>query len=379
MNNVMNICRNFIRIILKKKNKIFVYVILPPLLAVALMFMMSGGQAQPISIAVSDQDQTVVSRHLTDYLGRSGQYRVWPVDPGDVQTAISSRSARGAIVIPEGFEDSLFDQAVTLSIELVSIEGVAVTGWLEGFLNQKVSVIQKAAMVAGNRQEFHGLLQEYEDKYLMFKVSEVMDVSNKMESTQSGFGIFIFASIIAIWGVCILTFLDRKNRTYQRMMSAPVSHMAYISGNMAACLFFAVLHMAISLGLLYSFFDIAQVIAPVQMASLMMSLYLSVIPLGLLLVSFSRGQGGIAAVNILILTFTSMLGGCYWPVEIMPEFMQKLARITPQFWFMDGIARVMRSGRLADAALNMTLLVSSGVVFVLLYVLRSKMRKSILE
>jgi ABC-2 type transport system permease protein len=27
-----------------------------------------------------------------------------------------------------------------------------------------------------------------------------------------------------------------------------------------------------------------------------------------------------------------MLAGCYWPLEIVPDYMQKVALIFPQYW-----------------------------------------------
>ena len=40
--------------------------------------------------------------------------------------------------------------------------------------------------------------------------------------------------------------------------------------------------------------------------------------------------------NIIIVP-TSMLAGCFWPIEIMPDFMQKLAMIFPQSWVLKAI------------------------------------------
>ncbi|MNC77213.1 hypothetical protein D3C75_1291160 [compost metagenome] len=41
--------------------------------------------------------------------------------------------------------------------------------------------------------------------------------------------------------------------------------------------------------------------------------------------------------NALILTPTCMLGGCFWPLSIMPEYMQKAANFTPQKWAIQAV------------------------------------------
>jgi ABC-type multidrug transport system permease subunit len=35
------------------------------------------------------------------------------------------------------------------------------------------------------------------------------------------------------------------------------------------------------------------------------------------------------------------LGGCWWPIEIVPEFFQRVAALTPSYWCVHGLQRVM--------------------------------------
>jgi len=36
-----------------------------------------------------------------------------------------------------------------------------------------------------------------------------------------------------------------------------------------------------------------------------------------------------------------MLGGVYWPLEVVPDFMKSIAVVIPQYWIMQGMEFVM--------------------------------------
>ena len=47
----------------------------------------------------------------------------------------------------------------------------------------------------------------------------------------------------------------------------------------------------------------------------------------------------------------AMLGGCYWPVEITPPFMQQLAKLTPTGWAMVGLKNTVARGMGVESVL----------------------------
>ena len=62
----------------------------------------------------------------------------------------------------------------------------------------------------------------------------------------------------------------------------------------------------------------------------------------------------------------AMIGGCYWPVEITPPFMQKVALLTPTGWAMVGLKNTVARGMGVEAVLVpvAVLLGMAGVFFV---------------
>jgi ABC-2 type transport system permease protein len=61
------------------------------------------------------------------------------------------------------------------------------------------------------------------------------------------------------------------------------------------------------------------------------------------------------------------LGGAWWPLEIVPEFMQIIGHISPVAWAMDGFHEIMFfKGGLTDIVVPLAvLMIIGGVSFVI--------------
>jgi ABC-type Na+ efflux pump permease subunit len=63
--------------------------------------------------------------------------------------------------------------------------------------------------------------------------------------------------------------------------------------------------------------------------------------LGLLLGNLARTEGQAVGVGVLASNVLAALGGCWWPIEITPSWMQALARTLPTGWAMDALHRLV--------------------------------------
>ncbi len=367
MGNSLIIAKNFILQMSKNKINFLVYVLLPPILAVLFMFMIGNNSSQSIEIGIVDNDNSTSSSHLIEYIENSDNYQVSYFKEDLLLKAITNKTIRAGIIIPTNFEQSLIEGS-PIDVELYSIEGVAVLGWLENFLNQKIASL----VMIGTSNNYELILKTYQNSQVTLIVNEVGDIAGKMDATQSGFGMYIFASIFSIWGICALTYKEKIYKTYHRVISSPVTSIEFMFGNILSCFFFAILHLSISLPVIYFIFNIGSIIPLGIMIILMISLYIAAISLGTLLVSLARSQSSVTAINVLILTITSMLGGCYWSIEFMPKFMQNIATITPQYWFNTAISKLFKY---EGIIFNISMMIIFALAYILIYLLIDKFKK----
>jgi ABC-2 type transport system permease protein len=81
-----------------------------------------------------------------------------------------------------------------------------------------------------------------------------------------------------------------------------------------------------------------------------------------------RSAGSIAVVTALLL---APLGGCWWPLFILPRWLQNLAKISPHAWANTGFNKLMLFGADFSAVVpEMLALVGFAVVFALIAVWR---------
>ncbi|MBN2558648.1 MAG: ABC transporter permease [Clostridia bacterium] len=375
MRNILGIAGNNIKRMLKKISGILIYLVLPPMLAVVFMLMVSSGQSSVIPIGITDGDGSVSSAEITRYIEESDKYTVVMYGEGTLEAVVAGKEVRAGIFISAGFEEYMTGGGEAV-VEVISIEGMSVTGWLRGYLEQKISMLHKAGGMLGDMAEYRDVIGEYSGKYVKTESVEVLDKSNKMSGTRAGFGMFTFASMFGIWSICALGFREKVRRTYQRIMSCPVTPWQYAAGNTLACMFFALMHAVISITISYNLFDLGGILPIGGFIVLISVFYMAVIPMGFLLMSLGRSEAAVMAVNVVVLTLTCMLGGCYWQVEWMPEAMQRMARGTIQFWFTDGIDTLMKQGSLSSISTNLIVLAACGVAFSLAYIFIEKSKKN---
>ena len=58
---------------------------------------------------------------------------------------------------------------------------------------------------------------------------------------------------------------------------------------------------------------------------------------GLLLGSLARTEAQAVGLGLLIANALAALGGCWWPIEITPDWMQSVQMLTPTGWTMDAL------------------------------------------
>ena len=83
-----------------------------------------------------------------------------------------------------------------------------------------------------------------------------------------------------------------------------------------------------------------------------------------LLSSLTRTVGQTTGVGVMLTMVLAALGGCWWPIEITPDWMQTLARLLPTGWAMDAMHKLINFGDPASAAVPHLAAMAIGSVVV---------------
>jgi ABC-type multidrug transport system permease subunit len=81
--------------------------------------------------------------------------------------------------------------------------------------------------------------------------------------------------------------------------------------------------------------------APLFLLPLILCLAIFAGSLSMLCGVFCQTERQVIHVAIFVAVVLAALGGCWWPIEIVPEFFQRVATFTPSYWGVHGLQRVM--------------------------------------
>lgn len=160
-----------------------------------------------------------------------------------------------------------------------------------------------------------------------------------VEASSPGFAVMFVMMGVCFAGVAMVQ--ERHHKTLARLLTTPTEKFSIISGKMLG--FFLVGFIQFMILILFGqlVLKVNWGNLPLGVLLLVVSYVLSVTGLGTLLSVVVRTSAQAGAFAVLISMVTSMLGGAWWPIEIVPRFMQNIARFTPQYWAINGFNKII--------------------------------------
>lgn len=94
---------------------------------------------------------------------------------------------------------------------------------------------------------------------------------------------------------------------------------------------------------------------------------MAVASLSILIGSLLNKEDLIVGISVLMANVFAALGGCWWPIEVVPQTFRTIGMASPAYWAMDSFHKVIFFNKgIADIAFNWGILLGLTVVFTLL-------------
>jgi ABC-2 type transport system permease protein len=174
--------------------------------------------------------------------------------------------------------------------------------------------------------------------------------AGKREEPPSGFSqavpgtMVMFTMLILLTSGAILLVVERQHGLLRRLASAPITPGAIIAGKWTA---------RMALGIVQVLFAmlVGRVVFGVDWGSSLPMVVLVMVAwaafnasFGLLLGNLARTQPQMTGGGVLTTMVLAALGGCWWPIEITPKWMQSLSLALPTGWTMDALHKLVNFG-----------------------------------
>ena len=322
-----------------------------------------------ISIGVIDEDQSILSEDFKGYLKDQLNYEIEENYTYDrLSTELIDKNISVIIEIPEDFYEQ-FATGNKQSVTITSLEDYENAAFIQVYINNYFSSINILSDSAGgNRETFDQLLTDYKQEHIQLKQSAAQENDEKSLSAREGFINSIGFYLMFIFSISImLSFMildDRLSGVYSRIQVTPVKPIQYIIGSGIFGLILCLIQIGLYCGYIY-FVDL-QIGIPMWILVMLMSLF------SLFTISFTiaislafESKNAIASIIMGFSTIGCILGGAYFPLDTSPKTLQNLARVLPQYWFMD-VLRKLQADITANIYPNIIILVLFSNLFLLI-------------
>jgi ABC-2 type transport system permease protein len=413
MRTIFNMARLHLRLAFQDRSTLVQAFVVPVILMGVLSVAISEEDVA-IPIDVVDQDSSEPSQALIQALRQTteGQDRAVIVclygaddnpnacdldadaDFEDVgQTRLEERDVAATLVIPASFGEAI-QNGQGIQIEYRSDEqlnaGTVASNTIQSALTQFNSSLAIAAAgteavdahmggfenEAARQTDFNRLreeaLTEFENPPIVVNTDSAGEAVNIGGSRQSVPGMGSMFVLFSLLLLSVFMIEERRQWTLQRLMTLPTPRANIVLGKITGAFLFGVLQFGVFV-LVGILFGVNWGKDPIAVVLLILAYCAAGTALGFLLSTLVRTADQAGGVTTLIGLTLAPLGGAWWPLEIVPDFMRTVGHISPIAWVMDGFKDLLYyQGTVIDVLPEVGVLLLFAAVFTVIAVQRFK-------
>lgn len=309
-----------------------------------------------ITLHVQDLDGSELSDQFVAALRETGVLALATVDPGeDLETFVREQSIPVALQIPVGFQIEVGRaQAGDPTAEPVLL----LYGDISSSTYQTVSGIVEAVVTGFNFQ-----LSETAPVVSTTSVSVSARPSTYIDFFLPGvIGITVLTPIFAI----AATAAEYRQRHYFKLLATtPLRKGEFLLSRTLLMILLMFTSVGLMLLVTYLAFGIAYVLDPVAIALIISGAVLFT-SIGNAVGSLARDPEAASAVANVVYFPMMFLSGTFFPIEVMPSFVQSISAVLPLTYFNNGLRDTLVFGNLSSALTNLALVAAVAIAFFLL-------------
>lgn len=373
--------------LLRLKDEYLVFVIMTAMaLGLTFIFGFSFNSYRP-SVIIVDEDKSSYSEDFIAELKSIETFNFIDRDINSASKMVEEGDAIVALVVNEGFQNDI-QTGNKIAIGQIKVKDDTFILTLQESVRSlivKMAGSKKVAEVTAdfissqksvNKEEVENLAYKNVMDSRKFKnplkVTSTVANTNKnsgydaMKHSMIGFTIF-FSMYTMVFSIgTILS--DKQYKTWERMLTSPVSMTSILGGTMIVSFLVGMIQMIVLIlgGKYLIGIDWGQSIESIAGIMMVTTVFVfTVTSMGLMLSGIVKTQAQLGAMTPVILTSSSMLGGCMWPLEIVNnKVLLFLAELTPQKWAIQGMENIAAKGMGFEAAVMPSIvLLAMGIIF----------------
>lgn len=371
MRAIATIAANEVRRVARERVAMFFIVVLP--IVIILIIGTTFGATDTVEVGVVDLDGSDASASLVAALDRRDGVTVDRYDAlRTLRRDVRLGSVAAGLVVPAGYGDAIDrgdDVAVEMLADPTSGSAAAAQATVRAAIGDAAVDIAAARLAAGAAAidaadaeravaALDGQVDRAGVRSTTVDEGETASLGSFDYTAPANLVLFTFVNTIVAGSIIAL---ERKQGITRRMLATPHGTGTILAGIGAAKLLFALLQSALIVLVGTLVFGVRWG-DPVA-ATLVIVLFATVATaVGLVVGATVSDPDQAQAVGVPVAIALGMLGGCMWPLEIVPPVMRTIGHVAPHAWAMDSwIALIFEGEGLAGIAGNLAVLAGYAV------------------
>lgn len=395
LKRILGIAGLYLKTTYSSRATLILSIIMPLLFTYVLAQTMPGGQeaTAPESwpLWVADEDGTVWSKRLLEALAAEEMLAVIPHEADEALTAVSDDEIAAALIISEGFGAAIetgeqakirfIQNTRQLPTSQILQEGTqAALNRLSGPLaaaDYSVQVAERASVLTGDTAEqqiywqsaFALASQNWaEETAVTVRTQAATRLAAETAvpggASQSSPGMLVMYALFFTFGGGASLLVERDQGTLRRLLVMPMSKSTILAGKLSGIFAGALIQMGIMVAAGQFLFGVNWGQSPGALVLMLVAYGFMGTSLGLMVAALVRTVAQANAAGTVTVMALASLGGAWWPIEIVPEWMQKVAAVVPTFWGMQGFQDIVVRGLGETAVLpEAAILFAYGLLF----------------
>lgn len=323
-------------------------------------------QTKPIVDVVINEGEN--STQIFNLLEKNEHYQWKKVTLETAKEHVEKQDTVAAVIIPSNLQQRIVEKQSLFDILLRSRteEYLALEPYLNGTANLLIRVLK--IVEAADSSTLPNILETAASSkgVAIEKQTIQKDGNNAVEINLMFVGFAIMFMMFGLSGAASTILDERMGGTWSRLMVAPAHKLQIILGYLFTYFFMGWIQFAVLMMAMYFMFDTkwGNLTYFIPFASLVI---LCVVGFGLMIAGIVKTKQQAGAIGAVLIVSTCMLGGVYWSIDLVPEYMQNISLAVPQSWAMSGFKEIISGGLHTDTLIKDTLaLLAFTVAFFLI-------------
>jgi ABC-2 type transport system permease protein len=343
------------------------FLILPILFTIILAGGTGASPDNRVRLVVVDHANSSLSAEMMAALENSEAVRPELTELDKAEDQFSQRRVSAILIIPENFNiETLIDGKVELEMRKQpnNLNALVAQQAVNSIISRVSSPIQIASTSLVTAEKIKAFAspterQTFFDESLSDARKLMADAPDRVMTQQgttpdqidydpranSSAGQMITWVFIPLIGLSELFAIERQKGTLRRLLTTPTHQSVYLLGTISGMVVLALVQMTllVGFGALVLHVNWGREIS--GLVVMLLSSTLAAAALGTMLGTFVKTSSQANGLSIMLGMVMALLGGCWYPLELFPQFVQKVVLILPTTWAMKGFMDLLAHGQ----------------------------------